>query len=62
MNNAVTDRSFNPSNSEKVDALKAAALAYEEAIRANTPAGRHQSVALTHLETASMWAVKSLFV
>ena len=59
---AVTDRNFNPSSSEKVDALKAAALAYEQAILENTPEGRHQSVALTHLETASMWAVKALFV
>lgn len=59
---AVTDRSFNPSKDERVDNLKAAALAYEQAIRDNTPEGRHQSVALTNLETASMWAVKSLFV
>ena len=59
---SITDRSFNPSNSEKVDNLKAAALAYEQAIRDNTPEGRHRAVALTNLETASMWAVKSLFV
>lgn len=56
---AVTDPTFNPSGSENVAAIKAAALEFERVIRANTPTSRRQSVALTHLETASMWAVKA---
>ena len=59
---AVTDRDFNPSGSDAVTAIKQAALDLELVIKANTPVSRRQSVALTHLETASMWAVKAAVV
>jgi hypothetical protein len=56
---SVTEREFNPSSHPGIDAIKAKALELEEVIRANAPAGRRRSVALTNLETASMWAVKA---
>lgn len=59
---AITDRAFNPSGSSQIDKLKAAALEFEAVIRENTPAGRRQSIALTNLETASMFAVKAAAV
>jgi len=58
----VTDPSFNPSGSDKIAAIKQAALVFEDAIKANTPVGRRQSLAVTHLETAAMYAVKSAAV
>lgn len=56
---AVTDRDFNPSGSEAVTTIKQAAIDFELVIKQNSNACRRQSVALTHLETASMWAVKA---
>lgn len=59
---SVTDRNFNPSGSPEIDAIKRAAQAFEAVIKENTPMTRRQSVALTHLETAAMWAVKAAAV
>lgn len=59
---AVTDPAFNPSGKPTIDAIKEAGVAVEAAIRANSPAGRRQSLALTHLETALMFAVKAAAV
>lgn len=59
---AVTDRDFNPSGSDAIAAIKQAAIDFELVIKQNTPASRQQSVALTNLETASMWAVKAAAV
>jgi hypothetical protein len=59
---AVTDPGFNPSGSEHIAAIKEAAVAFELVIRLHSPAGRRQSIALTHLETASMYAVKAVAV
>lgn len=56
---AVTDRDFNPSGSEAIAAIKQAAIDFELVIKQNTQPSRRQSVALTNLETASMWAVKA---
>lgn len=56
---SVTDRDFNPSGSDAVAAIKQAAIDFELVIKRNSPASRRQSVALTNLETASMWAVKA---
>ena len=56
---AVKDRDFNPSGSDAVAAIKQAAIDFELVIKRNSPASRRQSVALTNLETASMWAVKA---
>jgi len=41
------------------DAIKAAAVDLERLI-IQTPAGRAQSLAMTHLEDAIMWAIKGL--
>ena len=59
---SVTDRDFNPSGSEAIAAIKQAAIDFELVIKQNTSPGRRQSVALTHLETTSMWAVKAAAV
>lgn len=58
----VTDTSFNPSGSKDIDALKHAAIDFEQAIRRHAPQGRRQSLALTHLETSIMFAVKAAAV
>lgn len=59
---SVTDRDFNPSGSAEIAAIKQAAIDFELVIKQNTVPGRRQSVALTHLETTSMWAVKAAAV
>ena len=58
----VTDRSFNPSGSSNIDAIKSAALEFERVVTENSPAGRRQAIALTHIEAASMFAVKAAAV
>ena len=55
---AVTDTSFNPSGSDAVAQIKEASNALAKLIE-DLPAGRRRAVALTNLETASMWAVKA---
>lgn len=55
---AVTDTSFNPSGDEAVTNIKEAALALASEIE-KLPASCRRTVALTNLETASMWAVKA---
>ena len=60
MKTDVTAKDFNPSNNEMVDKLKAAANAYAEVVN-ELPPSRRRSVALTHIETASMFAVKAVF-
>jgi len=59
---AVTDTKFNPSGSGDIAAIKTAANAFAAVIEAHSPAGRRQSIALTNLETASMYAVKAAAV
>lgn len=54
----VTDRAFNPSGNEMITRLKDKANELA-AIIEELPSGRRRSVALTQLETASMWAVKA---
>lgn len=56
---SVTDRDFNPSGSEDIAAIKQAAIDFELIIKQHSRPGRRQSVALTQLETAAMWAVKA---
>lgn len=60
MGTDVTAKDFNPSNNELVGELKAAANAYAEVVN-KLPPSRRRSVALTHIETASMFAVKAVF-
>jgi hypothetical protein len=59
---SVTDPKFNPSGSEAIDIIKTKGLEMEAAIRSCSPVGRRQSLALSHLETALMFAVKSAAV
>ena len=58
---AVTDPKFNPSGNEMIDKIKNKANELAEIIE-ELPAGRRRAVALTNLETASMWAVKAAAV
>lgn len=55
---SVTDTSFNPSGNPAVSEIKEAANALAAVIE-KLPPSRRRSVALTNLETASMWAVKA---
>lgn len=55
----VTDPSFNPSGSPDIEAIKNAANAFAAVVAEHSPMGRRQSIALTHIETASMFAVKA---
>lgn len=55
----VTDQSFNPSGDQRVDTIKRLTNELAAFIDANVQPGRRRSVALTQLETASMWAVKA---
>ncbi|MEL6310984.1 MAG: hypothetical protein AAFQ17_01240 [Pseudomonadota bacterium] len=58
----VTDPKFNPSGNSGINDLKVKANELAALIEAVCPAGRRRSIALTHLETASMFAVKSCAV
>lgn len=60
MTTDVTAKDFNPSGSATVDELKAAANEYA-AVVSKLPPSRRRSIALTHIETASMFAVKAVF-
>lgn len=55
---SVTDTGFNPSGDPLIHEIKSRALDLAAAIEKVAP-GRRRAVALTHLETASMWAVKA---
>lgn len=57
-----TDPNFNPSGSELIAGIKQAGIHLEGVIKDNSPKGRRQSLALTHLETALMFAVKAAAV
>lgn len=56
-----TNTDFNPSGSEKVDAIKSAAEALAVVIVENCPEGMLTDKALLDVQSASMFAVKSLF-
>jgi len=56
--NTVTDVSFNPSGDETITSIKTQANLMAGII-GGLPDGRRKSIALTQLETASMWAVKA---
>jgi hypothetical protein len=55
---SVTDPSFNPGGNPNITAIKTKANELSAEIE-KLPAGRRRAVALTKLETASMWAVKA---
>ena len=55
---AVTDPKFNPSGDPLIAEIKEA-MKRHAAVIEKLPASRRRSVALTNLETASMWAVKA---
>ena len=56
-----TNKEFNPSGSAKVDAIKEAAERLAEAVITNCPEGPLRDKALIDTQSASMFAVKSLF-
>lgn len=60
MSTDVTARDFNPSNNQMVDDIKNAANEFAKVVE-SLPESRRKSIALTHIETASMFAVKSVF-
>lgn len=57
----VTDPNFNPSGSDTIKTLKEEANYFASLIE-RLPEGRRRSLALTYLETASMYAVKAAAV
>lgn len=57
----VTDTKFNPTNNLTIHKIKTAANFMAEVI-GDLPPGLRKSIALQHLETASMWAVKAAAV
>ena len=60
MTTDVTAKDFNPSNNELVSEIKEQANALA-AVVDKLPNSRRKSIALTHIETASMFAVKAVF-
>ena len=60
MSTDVTAKDFNPSNNEQVAAIKTAANILAGII-SQLPPSRRRSIALDHVETASMFAVKAVF-
>jgi len=62
MKSDVTAKDFNPSNNDLVDAIKAAANELAEVV-SKLPDGseRRRAISLTHIEAASMFAVKGIF-
>ena len=58
---AVTNENFNPSGNELITEIKQASNTLAEVIE-KVPPGPRRAVALTQLETASMWAVKAAAV
>ena len=58
----VTQVEFNPSHSDGINSIKIAGVHLQEVIEEHTPAGRRRALALTHLETALMFAVKAAAV
>jgi len=58
---SVTARAFNPSSNQTVDGIKTLIEHTANYIDAEVPICRRRSIALTHLETASMYAVKANF-
>jgi hypothetical protein len=49
-----------PENREQMDALRAHFKSFALQIVNNTPEGREQSLAVTHIEEAMMWAIASI--
>jgi predicted RNase H-like HicB family nuclease len=56
-----TNRDFNPSCSTQVDTIKEAAENLARAIEAECPSGQLKDRAILDCQSASMFAVKSLF-
>ncbi len=47
---------------EKIEAIRAATIAYAKVIDDLAPTSREKSVAITNLETTQMWAIKAVVV
>lgn len=57
----ITAVDFNPSNNEIVAGIKSRANELAEYVEKSLPPSRRRSIALTHIETASMFGVKAVF-
>lgn len=57
---AVTDPNFNPSGNPAITEIKEGANALAKLIEKSATPCRRRSIALTHLETAAMFAVKAV--
>ncbi len=55
------NRDFNPSNDERVDNIKAAAEGLALAVMENAVSGPLKDKAIIDVQSASMFAVKSIF-
>ena len=53
--------SFNSNDRQDIAAIKYAAKALVEVVEQSCPDGRRKAIAMTHIEQATMIAVKSLF-
>ena len=60
MTTDLTAQNFNPFNDRTVNAIKGKANDLAALIN-ELPPSRRRSIALTHVETASMFAVKAIF-
>jgi hypothetical protein len=49
-----------PIGLDKINQLREAFSDLEQLIKATCPESRHKSVAITHLETTAMWAIKAV--
>jgi len=58
---SLTKPEFNPSGKPEIDRIKAFAEDMAAVIENEVPDGRRKAIALTHLETAAMFAVKACF-
>ena len=52
---------FNNEGKQPVDEIKIMAAAFIDMVHAHGQNGRHNAIATTHIETAAMFAVKSIF-
>lgn len=52
---------FNPSSIEEVDQIKTKAIELIDLIESSVSDQRRKALAITHIETAAMFAIKGLF-
>ena len=62
MSHPTTNPEFNPSGKTEIQEIKSRIEGVMDYVREHCPDPRTKAIALTHLETASMFACKSFFV